>query len=82
MKPMNLTYVGAFLDAEGCIVIGTTMKWNPRQQKRYLCTTIRMEVCNTDFDIINDIYNFMGIGHIIDIKPSITEKGTITNIKI
>ena len=43
-KPMNLTYVAAFLDAEGCIVMGKTMKWNPRQQKRYLCTIIRMEV--------------------------------------
>tara|TARA_R100001086_G_C11789415_1_gene245788 strand:+ start:557 stop:958 length:402 start_codon:yes stop_codon:yes gene_type:complete len=77
-KPMSLTYVGSFLDAEGCIVMGKIMKWNPRQQKRYSCTTIRMEICNTDFDIIKDIHKFMGIGHIIDIKPRITEKGTVT----
>ena len=77
-KPMNLTYVAAFLDAEGCIVMGKTMKWNPRQRKRYLCTTIRMEVCNTDFNIINDIHKFMGIGHVVNIKPRKTEKGTET----
>ena len=75
-RPMSLTYVASFLDGEGCIVIGKTMKWNSRQQKRYPCTTIRMEICNTDFDIIEDIYKFMAIGHVIYIKPRITPKGT------
>ena len=78
IKPMSLTYIGSFLDAEGCIVMGKTMKWNPRQQKNYLCTVIRMEICNTDFDIIKDIHKFMGIGHLIDIKPRVTVKGTQT----
>ena len=77
IKPMSLTYVGSFLDGEGCIVIGKTMKWNPRQKKRYPCTTIRMEVCNTDFSIIEDIYKFMDIGHIIDIKPRLKQNGQL-----
>ena len=78
MKPLNLTYVAAFVDGEGCIVIGNTQKWNQTMGKHYLCKTIRMEVCNTDFDIINDIHKFMGTGHIVNIKPRKTEKGTQT----
>tara|TARA_R110000824_G_C14902381_1_gene645607 strand:+ start:113 stop:547 length:435 start_codon:yes stop_codon:yes gene_type:complete len=78
IRPMSLTYVGSFLDGEGCIVFGKTKKWNATQQKYYPSTTIRMEICNTDFEIVEDIHKFMGIGHIIDIKPRVTAKGTTT----
>ena len=74
-KPMNMTYVASFLDGEGSIIIGKCMKFNPVAKKRYPCTTIRMEICNTDFDIIKDIYKFMDTGHVIDIKPRPKKNG-------
>jgi intein-encoded DNA endonuclease-like protein len=69
LKQIDIRYIAGFFDAEGCIVMGKTMKFNPRQQKRYLCTTIRMETVNTDFGIIKDIHKYFKIGHLINIKP-------------
>ena len=75
LKPMNISYVASFLDGEGSIIMGKCMKFNPVAKKRYNCTTIRMEICNTDFDIIKDIHKFMKIGHVIDIKPRLKMNG-------
>ena len=48
-------------------------------KKRYSCTTIRAEISNTDFGLIDDCYKFFGkIGHICDIKPRITAIGNKT----
>jgi hypothetical protein len=77
MKKMNWEYLGAFMDGEGCIVKNITYKYNPKMKKRYPCTTIRMEICNTDFDIMKDIFNFVKIGHLIDIKPRKKKDGTL-----
>ena len=65
---INLAYAAGFFDGEGCITFSKIMKYNPMMKKRYLCTTIRMEATNTDFNIIKDIYNYFKIGHVINIK--------------
>jgi len=67
-KKISLPYIAGFFDGEGCIVVKEYMKYNPVMKKRYLCKTIRMEVCNTDHDIINDIHNFFKLGKIYTLK--------------
>ena len=69
MKDISLPYVAGFFDGEGCITFSRIKKYNPMMKKRYPCTTIRMEVTNTDKSIIRRIYKFFKIGHVIDIKP-------------
>ena len=66
---INLPYIAGFFDGEGCITFSKIRKYNPMMKKRYLCTTIRMEATNTDFNIIKDIYDYFKIGHVINIKP-------------
>jgi hypothetical protein len=71
----NLAYAGGLFDGEGCIVMGKTMKFNPVMKKYYNCTTIRMEVCNTDFGLIHWLYDFFKEGHIIDLPPRKVKHG-------
>tara|TARA_R100000664_G_scaffold1897_1_gene4898 strand:- start:729 stop:1094 length:366 start_codon:yes stop_codon:yes gene_type:complete len=69
MKEISLPYVAGFFDGEGCITFSQIKKYNPVMKKRYPCTTIRMELTNTDMRIIKRIYKFFNIGHLIPIKP-------------
>ncbi len=63
-------------DGEGCITTSKIDKYNYTMKKRYPCTTIRMELTNTDFGLVNDCYKFFGkIGHVCDIKPRLTVIG-------
>ena len=75
---MSLSYLAGFFDGEGCITTAMTPKWNPRMEKYYDCFTIRMEVCNTDFKIIQDIHKFMKVGVILKIKPRKTATGNMS----
>lgn len=75
---VNKSYLAGLVDGEGYIGIGKCWKYNPKQKKKYWSTAIRMEVCNTDFGLVQDCYDFFKIGTIIDIKPRITAKGTTT----
>jgi hypothetical protein len=78
-KKVNINYIAGLFDGEGCITTSQIMKYNPMMKKRYLCTTIRAEISNTDFGLINDCYKFFGkIGHICNIKPRITAIGNKT----
>ena len=78
-KKVNINYIAGLFDGEGCITTSKIMKYNPMMKKRYLCTTIRAEISNTDFGLINDCYKFFGkIGHICNIKPRITAIGNKT----
>ena len=78
-KKVNISYIAGLFDGEGCITTSQIMKYNPMMKKRYLCTTIRAEISNTDFGLINDCYKFFGkIGHICDIKPRVTAIGNKT----
>ena len=78
-KKVNINYIAGLFDGEGCITTSQIMKYNPMMKKRYLCTTIRAEISNTDFGLIDDCYKFFGkIGHICDIKPRITAIGNKT----
>ena len=78
-KKVNISYIAGLFDGEGCITTSQIMKYNPMMKKRYSCTTIRAEISNTDFGLIDDCYKFFGkIGHICDIKPRITAIGNKT----
>tara|TARA_R100001086_G_C11732147_1_gene230013 strand:- start:152 stop:556 length:405 start_codon:yes stop_codon:yes gene_type:complete len=78
-KKVSISYIAGLFDGEGCITTSQIMKYNPMMKKRYLCTTIRAEISNTDFGLINDCYKFFGkIGHICNIKPRITAIGNKT----
>ena len=75
-KKVNISYIAGLFDGEGCITTSKIMKYNPTMNKRYSCTTIRMELTNTDFGLVQDCYKFFGkIGHICDIKPRLTVIG-------
>tara|TARA_Y100001937_G_scaffold83441_1_gene112872 strand:+ start:125 stop:526 length:402 start_codon:yes stop_codon:yes gene_type:complete len=78
-KKVNISYIAGLFDGEGCITTSQIMKYNPMMKKRYLCTTIRAEISNTDFGLIDDCYKFFGkIGHICNIKPRLTVIGNKT----
>ena len=78
-RKIDIKYATGFFDGEGCITFSKIMKYNPMMKKRYLCTTIRAEISNTDFGLIDDCYKFFGkIGHICNIKPRITAIGNKT----
>ena len=59
----------------GCITTSKIQKYNPRQKRRYPCMTIRAEISNTDFGLINDCYKFFKTGAIINIPSRITAIG-------
>ena len=68
MQPINIKYIAGFFDGEGCIVKKSYFKKNGRG-KRYNTTTIRMEICNTYFPLIEKCYKFFKEGHICNIPP-------------
>ena len=75
-KKVNIRYIAGLFDGEGCITTSQIMKYNYQMKKRYKCTTIRAEISNTDFGLIDDCYKFFGkIGHICNIKPRTTAIG-------
>ena len=75
-KKVNISYIAGLFDGEGCITTSKIMKYNPTMNKRCSCTTIRMELTNTDFGLVQDCYKFFGkIGHVCDIKPRLTVIG-------
>ena len=78
-KKLSINYIAGLFDGEGCITTSQIMKYNPMMKKRYLCTTIRAEISNTDFGLVDDCYKFFGkIGHICNIKPRLTVIGNKT----
>ena len=74
-KKVNISYVAGLFDGEGCITTSKIMKYNPTMKRRYPCMTIRMELTNTDFGLVQDCYKFFKIGHSCDIKPRLTVIG-------
>jgi hypothetical protein len=74
-KKVNISYIAGLFDGEGCITTSKIMKYNYTMKRRYPCMTIRMELTNTDFGLVQDCYKFFKIGHICDIKPRLTVIG-------
>jgi len=74
-KKVNISYIAGLFDGEGCITTSQIMKYNPIMKRRYACTTIRAEISNTDFSLINDCYKFFKTGCIIKIPSRITAIG-------
>ena len=69
MKKIDIKYIAGFFEGEGSICKYITYKYNPIMKKRYPCTTIRMEIVNTDFGIMKQIHKYFKTGHLIKIKP-------------
>ena len=72
---LTIQYIAGLFDGEGCITTSQIQKYNPRQKRRYPCMTIRAEISNTDFGLINDCYKFFKTGSIIKIPSRITAIG-------
>ena len=74
----NLAYCASFIDGEGYI------EWTNRPKKNglgqvYDTHVYRLELCNTDHQIIRGLWNDFGKqGSLFNIKPRITDKGTKT----
>ena len=71
-EELNLAYSAGLFDGEGCVMKSITMKYNPVMKKRYPCHTIRVEVCNTDFGLIEYLHGFFKLGAVIKIPPRVT----------
>jgi len=68
-KKANISYIAGLFDGEGCITTSKIMKYNPTMKKRYPCTTIRMELCNTDFGLVKLCQAYFQEGNMYNIKP-------------
>tara|TARA_R100000781_G_scaffold2222_1_gene3643 strand:- start:95 stop:463 length:369 start_codon:yes stop_codon:yes gene_type:complete len=74
----TLAYCAAFIDGEGYIESVIKPKKNGAG-KTYDTHTYRLELCNTDLDLIKDIHKDFGEeGTLFYIKPRTTDKGTRT----
>tara|TARA_R100000027_G_C2187044_1_gene75717 strand:+ start:34 stop:393 length:360 start_codon:yes stop_codon:yes gene_type:complete len=74
MDKNTIAYTAGLFDGEGCIVITRGPKKNGRG-KVYNCVMIRMEICNTDFDLITSIQKEWDEGHICKIPPRKVKNG-------
>jgi len=74
MKRKDIIYTAGLFDGEGCIVITRGPKKNGRG-KIYNCVAIRMEICNTDLDLIKSIKKDWDEGHICKIPPRPVKHG-------
>ena len=68
-KKIDIKYIAGFFEGEGSICKYITHKYNPMMKRRYPCTTIRVEIVNTDFNIIKKIFKYFKTGHLVEIKP-------------
>ena len=73
----NLIYFASFIDAEGYIEYAVRPKKNQRG-KIYNSHFVKIEVTNTDFDIIYSMKEFFKDGYTYICKPRKTAKGRDT----
>jgi len=70
----DLAYAAAFIDGEGYIEYTRRPKKN-RYGKVYDTISIRMEICNTDHDIIRWLRDTFDQGYLVRIKPRRVKNG-------
>ena len=73
----NLIYFASFIDAEGYIEYAVRPKKN-QKGKIYNSHFVKIEVTNTDFDIIYSMKEFFKDGYTYICKPRKTAKGRYT----
>ena len=73
----NLIYFASFIDAEGYIEYAVRPKKN-QKGKIYNSNFVKIEVTNTDFDIIYSMKEFFKDGYTYICKPRKTAKGRDT----
>ena len=73
----NLIYFASFIDAEGYVEYAVRPKKNQRG-KIYNSHIVKIEVTNTDFDIIYSMKEFFKDGYTYICKPRKTAKGRDT----
>ena len=74
MNRDTIIYTAGLFDGEGCVCITRGPKKNGRG-KIYDCVPIRMEICNTDFNLIEWIKKEWDEGHICKIPPRQVKHG-------
>ena len=74
INEIDLAYAAAFIDGEGYIEYTRRPKKNGLG-KVYNTICIRIEVCNTDHDIIRWLRDMFGQGYLVKIKPRKTKTG-------
>ncbi len=74
INEIDLAYAAAFIDGEGYIEYTRRPKKNGLG-KIYNRICIRIEVCNTDHDIIRWLRNMFDQGYLVKIKPRKTKTG-------
>ena len=72
----EIVYASAFIDAEGHIEFKTRLKKNGRG-KIYPCKSIRVEVTNTDFKPVEDLYTIFDCGSISYPKRRFKKNGQL-----
>ena len=68
-KKVDIKYIAGCFEGVGSICKYITHKYNTIMKRRYPCTTIRVEIVNTDFNIIKKIFKYFKTGHLVKIKP-------------
>jgi len=71
---IDLVYAASFIDGEGYVGFYTTNKANSRG-KKYNTKTVKIEITNTDFDILRSIHKFFDCGYIYEDKRRKTQRG-------
>ena len=74
INEIDLAYAAAFIDGEGYIEYTRRPKKNGLG-KVYNTICIRIEVCNTDHDIIRWLRDMFNQGYLVKIKPRKTKTG-------
>ena len=74
INEIDLAYAAAFIDGEGYIEYTRRPKKNGLG-KVYNTICIRIEVCNTDHDIIRWLRDMFDQGYLVKIKPRKTKTG-------
>ena len=74
MEKETIVYTAGLFDGEGCVCMTRGPKKNGRG-KIYNCVTIRMEICNTDQDLIRSIQKEWDEGHLCKIPPRKVKHG-------
>ena len=74
IKTSDKAYTAGFIDGEGYIESVSRLKKNGRGVV-YLTRTHRIEVCNTDFGILQRLQQTFGLGTLVERPPRTTVNG-------
>jgi len=77
IKTSDKAYTAGFIDGEGYIESVCRLKKNGRGVA-YPTHTHRIEVCNTDFGILQRLHQTFGLGTLVERPPRVTVNGKLS----